>query len=135
MFVKFGKMSTFSRSAGWLKIEWLICHVCVKKSCDSIGRGGNSFMKQFLDNMLCIFDSLNNYFNYLIVCKLWLLLNIWFCNFCFGGRKNRPGEQAKRPTRMFNPLSPRVLDPGNNPGGGPQDPQLYYGILGLFYAP
>ena len=41
-------------------------------------------------------------------------------------------------SQLFNPLSPRVLDPGNYPGGGggdPQDPQLYFGILGLFYAP
>ena len=34
----------------------------------------------------------------------------------------------------FNPLSPGVLDPGNYPGG-PQDPQLYFGFLRLFYAP
>ena len=31
----------------------------------------------------------------------------------------------------FNPLSPGVLDPGNYPGEGPQDPQLYF----AFHAP
>ena len=35
----------------------------------------------------------------------------------------------------INPLSPGVLDPGNYPGGGPQDPQLYFAFFGLFYAP
>ena len=35
----------------------------------------------------------------------------------------------------LNPFSPGVLDPGNNPGGGPEDPQLYLGFLGLLYAP
>ena len=32
----------------------------------------------------------------------------------------------------INPLSPGVLYPG---WGGLQDPQLYFGFLGIFYAP
>ena len=36
---------------------------------------------------------------------------------------------------QLNPLSPGVLDPGTYPGGGPQDPQLYFAFFGLFYAP
>ena len=36
---------------------------------------------------------------------------------------------------FINPLSPGILDPGKSPGGGPEDPQLYLGFLGLLYAP
>ena len=28
----------------------------------------------------------------------------------------------------LNPLSPGILDPGNNPGGGLEDPQLENGV-------
>ena len=35
----------------------------------------------------------------------------------------------------INPFWPGVLDPGNPPGGGPEDPQLYLGFSGLLYAP
>ena len=44
-------------------------------------------------------------------------------------------KEISRDLIGVNPLSPGVLDPGNYPGGGPQDPQLYSGFLGLFIPP
>ena len=41
-------------------------------------------------------------------------------------------EKVLNPGNLFNPLSPGVLDPGNYPGGGPQDPQLYFGFIVCF---
>ena len=63
--------------------------------------------------------------NHVIVQKIVVLLNrtLQFC--CELSQAVFNGK--------FNPLSPGVLDPGNYLGG-PQDPQLYFAFLGLFYA-
>ena len=70
--------------------------------------------------------------------KTHLKANLCFVKFVFFGNmvgvvpvSGRDDLDIIAPSQIFNPLSPGVLDPGNYPGGGggPQDPQLYFGFF------